>query len=335
MRKAHQFIERLVAISLGIIVAMGATALAQETIDRNFGGAASVSSTVPATVQGDILFASGTNVLSKLAKNTNATRYLSNSGTNNNPAWASVNLSNGVTGDLTGTTRSGSNYTLSGAWTWNTSASPIIINTTGPRVQTIENDAGTDLTAWDWIVQGGVTSFRTRTDADGTGKTWLSASRTSTTAIATVAIGNGTDNPAITVNGVTLTPLAGSFVATFDDACTTSPTVTFQYQKVGVVVTMMATANSGFTCTGDSTNFATTGTPVPAAIRPTSNASTSFIHPDFQDNGTSTGARIQISSAGNVVFSKVTTGTTSAAWTNSGTRTFYGNGLVTTYMTNN
>lgn len=50
--------------------------------------------------QGDILYASAANTLSALAKDTNATRYLSNTGTTNNPAWAQVNLANGVTGNL-------------------------------------------------------------------------------------------------------------------------------------------------------------------------------------------------------------------------------------------
>jgi hypothetical protein len=57
-------------------------------------------STVPTTVQGDTLFASAANTLSALVKDTNATRYLANTGTNNNPAWAQVNLANGVTGNL-------------------------------------------------------------------------------------------------------------------------------------------------------------------------------------------------------------------------------------------
>lgn len=51
--------------------------------------------------QGDMLYASASNTLSKLAKDTNATRYLSNTGTSNNPAWAQINLANGVTGTLT------------------------------------------------------------------------------------------------------------------------------------------------------------------------------------------------------------------------------------------
>jgi hypothetical protein len=50
--------------------------------------------------QGDILYASAANTLSALSKNTTATRYLSNTGTTNNPAWAQVDLSNGVTGNL-------------------------------------------------------------------------------------------------------------------------------------------------------------------------------------------------------------------------------------------
>jgi len=50
--------------------------------------------------QGDILYADSTTVLKRLGKDTNATRVLTNSGTNNNPAWAQVNLTSGVTGTL-------------------------------------------------------------------------------------------------------------------------------------------------------------------------------------------------------------------------------------------
>lgn len=50
--------------------------------------------------QGDILYSSAANTLAKLAKDANATRYLSNTGTSNNPAWAQINLANGVTGTL-------------------------------------------------------------------------------------------------------------------------------------------------------------------------------------------------------------------------------------------
>lgn len=63
-------------------------------------GTGTIGSTVyPGTyTQGDILYASAANTLAKLAKNTTASRYLSNTGTSNNPAWAQVDVTNGITG---------------------------------------------------------------------------------------------------------------------------------------------------------------------------------------------------------------------------------------------
>ena len=51
-------------------------------------------------VQGDLVYGSAADTLSVLAKNTSATRYLSNTGSSNNPAWAQIDLTNGVTGIL-------------------------------------------------------------------------------------------------------------------------------------------------------------------------------------------------------------------------------------------
>jgi hypothetical protein len=51
-------------------------------------------------VQGDILYGSSGSTYSRLAKNTTATRYLSNVGVNNDPSWQPINLNNGVTGVL-------------------------------------------------------------------------------------------------------------------------------------------------------------------------------------------------------------------------------------------
>lgn len=53
-----------------------------------------------AVAQGDLLYGSATDTWSRLAKNTSSTRYLSNTGTSNNPAWAQIDMTNGVTGTL-------------------------------------------------------------------------------------------------------------------------------------------------------------------------------------------------------------------------------------------
>lgn len=50
--------------------------------------------------QGDIIYADANNSLVTLTKNTSASRYLKNGGTDNNPIWSQVELSDGVTGIL-------------------------------------------------------------------------------------------------------------------------------------------------------------------------------------------------------------------------------------------
>jgi hypothetical protein len=66
--------------------------LGLKTITENINGLS--------VVQGNILYGSAADTIALLAKDTNATRYLSNTGSSNNPAWAQVNLTNGVTGTL-------------------------------------------------------------------------------------------------------------------------------------------------------------------------------------------------------------------------------------------
>ncbi len=75
--------------------ATGNTISLSGTLDVDNGGTG-----FSAYSQGDLLYASGATAFTKLAKDTNTTRYLSNTGTSNNPAWAQVSLTTGVTGVL-------------------------------------------------------------------------------------------------------------------------------------------------------------------------------------------------------------------------------------------
>ncbi len=63
-------------------------------------GVTSGGTGIATVAQGDLLYGSASNTLSALAKDANATRYLSNTGTSNNPAWAQVNVANGITGTV-------------------------------------------------------------------------------------------------------------------------------------------------------------------------------------------------------------------------------------------
>lgn len=91
----NQFARALNALGVATCASVSMSADVTGTLGVTNGGTGLATAT-----QGDLLYASGSNTYSPLAKNTSATRYLSNTGTSNNPAWAQVALATGVSGTL-------------------------------------------------------------------------------------------------------------------------------------------------------------------------------------------------------------------------------------------
>jgi len=125
--------------------------------------------TAPAvmTAQGDVIYASGANTPARLAKNTSAQRVLDNSGTNNNPAWAQVSLTTGVTGTLP-VANGGTNATsladkavlitqdtgtdTVAAAAMTSSGQVLIGGTSGPAVATLTEGSGMTITNGDGTI---------------------------------------------------------------------------------------------------------------------------------------------------------------------------------------
>ncbi len=135
-----------------------------------------------------------------------------------------------------------------------------------------------------------------------------------------------------------VTETSGTFTATFTNACTTSPTVSFDWVKVGSVVTIWGVAESGFTCTGDSVSFETAAGDAPATIRPAVDKFL-LLASNAVDSGSNVGVCLQMVSDGTVRFNvyTVTGGCAggSASWTASGNRDVNVGNAPTTYSVSN
>lgn len=96
-----------------------------------------------------------------------------------------------------------------------------------------------------------------------------------------VVINTPASGSALTVSGVDITPVSGTFTGTLV-GCTTSPTATFNYFKIGPLISITIAGASDLTGTSNANNLQVTGVP---AILNTANGS-DVVSSHIIDNGT-------------------------------------------------
>ena len=155
--------------------------------------------------QGDILYATSMTELARLGKDTNDSRVLTNTGTNDNPAWAQVTLTTGVTGSLpvanggTAATSAGiaafnsiTGYSAAGAT--GTTSTNLVFSTSPTLVApALGTPASGVLTNATGLPVGGLAN-----GTDGQLITWGTDAVATTVAVGTathVLTSNGVDNP--------------------------------------------------------------------------------------------------------------------------------------------
>jgi hypothetical protein len=162
--------------------------------------------TAPAVMssQGDVIYASGANAPARLAKDANATRSLTNTGSSNNPAWAQVALATGVSGTLpvgsggTGAT----SFTANGILVGNSTSAVAVTATMATKGHLMVGD-GSGVPSM--LAVGGTNDHVLTVDSgEPTGLKWASATAGAAKIATGTYTGDGTTSQAITGVGFTV-----------------------------------------------------------------------------------------------------------------------------------
>lgn len=179
--------------------------------------------------QGDLLYASAANTLASLAKSVTANQYLKNSGTSNNPAWASI-VASDITSGAALTSTNDTNVTLTLGGTPTTAllaATSLTLGWTG-QLGVARGGTGlnTSTAANGTLLIGNGTGFTLANLTQGTGVTITNGSGTISIANAGVTSITGTANQVL-ANATTGSAQAGAVTLTLPQNIHTSATPTF------------------------------------------------------------------------------------------------------------
>lgn len=157
------------------------------------------------------------------------------------------------------------------------------IENAAPIFQVDETDAASNERNWLYRSSAGILAISTATDA---APTTAVANAVTMDRTGTTVDSINLQATSVQKNGVEIaTYETGSFTVNYGNACTTTPSQTWDYIKIGNQVTIKLDSTSGFPCTGDVTSFSSGA--VPAALIPPDNAiSPVFGDGGCQDNGT-------------------------------------------------
>ena len=180
----------------------------------------------------------------------------------------------------------------------------LTIDHSSPTLFIHETNASANEGEWRFFINAGRFDFETRADGDATGNDIITVERTGTT-VDSINL-KATD---VQTNGVDITAATGTFTLTLSTGCTTSPSGTATYSKVGnSVVLEMPTVS----CTSNSLSKVF-DTDIPTAIRPASSQETIC---RIRDNGAWTMGLCVIETNGDLVLQ---VGAAGDFFTNSGT----------------